>query len=152
MSKTLFAITLVLSLMAAALLNADDPVAAVKKYIDAFNKGDLKGMSAVCDSPAVIIDGLPPHSWQGPTACEDWYRDVIAAGAKEGAGDYFVTLGEPRHVDVRGDRAYVVVPATMKFKVHGKEITQNGSTMTLALHKVGDQWRIAGWAWAKGGR
>ena|ERR1044072_8303797 len=152
MGHALFAIALVFSVICLALSGPEEPMAAVQKYIDAFNKSDLKAMTAICDSPAVIIDGLAPHSWQGPTACEDWYRDVIAAGKEEGAGDYFVTLGAPRHVDVKGDRAYVVVPTTMKFKAHGKEITQTGSTMTLALHKIGDQWRIAGWAWSKGSR
>jgi hypothetical protein len=41
---------------------------------------------------------------------------VLAAGEKEGAAGYFV-IGEPRHVDVTGDRAYVIVPAPMKLNV-----------------------------------
>jgi hypothetical protein len=32
--------------------------------------------------------------------------------------DIVVTLGEPRHVTVTGDNAYVVVPASMTYKVH----------------------------------
>jgi ketosteroid isomerase-like protein len=63
-----------------------------------------------------------------------------------------VKLAKPRHVDVTGDRAYVVVPATMTFKVHGKPVTQTGSTFTVALRKLEDGWRITAWAWAKGGR
>ena len=129
-----------------------DPMAAVHKYINAFNQGDVKEMAAQCAVPASILDGLPPHAWYGPTATEDWYRDVIAAGAKEGAGDYFVTLSDPRHVEVRGDCAYVVVPATMKFKVNGNEVVQTGSTFTLALRQLDDAWRISAWAWAKGAR
>ena len=152
MGQALFAITLVVSLFGASLSSAAEPMAAVQKYIDAFNKGDVKGMTATCDSPASILDGMWPHSWQGPTACEDWYKDVLATGKEEGATDYVVTLDTPRHVDVKGDRAYIVVPATMKFKIHGKEVMLKGSTMTLALRKVGDEWRIAAWAWAKGTR
>ena len=70
----------------------------------------------------------------------------------QGASDYFVTLGEPRHVNVTGDRAYVVVPATMAFQLHGKRVTQTGSVFTVALRKVAAEWRLTAWAWAKGTR
>ena len=32
----------------------------------------------------------------------------------------FITLGEPLHNNVTGDAAYVVVPATMTFKLRGQ--------------------------------
>ncbi len=54
------------------------------------------------------------------------------------------------HVDVTGDSAYVVVPASMTFKLRGKQVTQSGAIFTTALRKVGDSWRIHAWAWAKG--
>jgi ketosteroid isomerase-like protein len=123
---------------------------AVRQYVEAFNKGDEGAMVATCANPASILDGLAPHVWQGPTACQDWYRDALAAGEREGASNYLVTLGEPRHVDISGDRAYVVVPATMTFKVHNKNVTQSGSTFTVALRQFGDRWRITAWAWAQG--
>ncbi len=71
-------------------------------------------------------------------------------GKQHGASDYFVTVGEPLHNNVTGDSAYVVVPATMTFKVGGKQITQSGAVFTVALRKLADGWRIAAWAWAKG--
>lgn len=37
----------------------------------------------------------------GVNSCRDWYRDVLAAGEREGATAYFVPLGEPRYADVR---------------------------------------------------
>jgi ketosteroid isomerase-like protein len=129
-----------------------DPMATVRQYIDYFNKGDVKAMAATCDLPMSILDGLPPHAWQGPTACEDWHSDVMAAGEREGATGYIVTLGEPWHLDITGDRAYVVVPSTMTFKVHGEQVTQSGSIFTVALRKLAAGWRITAWAWAKGAR
>ena len=90
---------------------------AVRQYIDAFNKGDMEGMAATCAVPASILDGMVPHLW---------YRDVLTTGERDDATSYFVTLEEPRHVDVSGDRGYVVVPANMTFKVHGKQVTQAG--------------------------
>ena len=54
------------------------------------------------------------------------------------------------HNNVAGDSAYVVVPATMTFKVHGKQVTQIGAMFTVALRKLAEGWHIAAWAWAKG--
>jgi hypothetical protein len=101
-----------------------DPMAAVHQYINAFNKGDGKTMAAIFAVPGSILDGMAPHPWQGPTASRDWYRDVLIEGEQHGASDYFVTLGEPLHNNITGDSAYVVVPATMTFKVHGQSVTQ----------------------------
>jgi hypothetical protein len=77
---------------------------------------------------------------------------VLAEGKQHGASDYRVTLGEPRHANITGDSAYVVVPATMTFDLQGKQVTQTGALFTVALRKVAEGWRIAAWAWAKGGQ
>ncbi len=128
-----------------------DPMTAVRQYIDSFNKGDMKAMTQACANPTSILDGMAPHSWQGPSACEDWYKDVLAEGEREGASDYVVTLGTPRHLDTKGDSAYIVLPATMTFKHRGKQVTQTGATWTVALRKFDEGWRITAWAWSKGG-
>lgn len=131
---------------------APDPLSAVKHYIDCFNKGDAKGMAAICASPMSILDGMPPHTWHGETAAEDWYKEVLAEGERHSADGYVVSLGEPWHVNVTGDRGYVVVPASMKFNAQGKEVSQTGSVFTLALLKFPEGWRLIAWAWAKGNR
>jgi hypothetical protein len=127
-----------------------DPVAVVRQYVDAFNKGDGKGMAATFAVPGSILDGMAPHLWQGPTAAHDWYKDVLVEGKQHGASDYFVTVGEPLHNNVTGDSAYVVVPATMTFKMGGKQVTQSGAFFTVALRRLAEEWRIAAWAWTKG--
>ncbi len=127
-----------------------EAVAAVRRYIDAFNAGDADAMGACFSAAGTILDGMAPHVWHGPTAAKDWYRDVLHEGEHAGATDYHVTLGPPLHADVTGDAAYVVSPATMTFKVRGAPVTQTGAIFTTALRKVADDWRIAAWAWAKG--
>jgi ketosteroid isomerase-like protein len=122
----------------------------VLQYLDAFNSGDPKAMSATCADPMQILDGISPHVWRGPAAGEDWRRDVLTEGERLGASGYYTTLGEPRHVDVTGDYAYVVVPATMSFNIQGKQVAQTDSVFTVALRKVGTEWRLTAWAWAKG--
>jgi hypothetical protein len=97
-----------------------------------------------------MLDGMAPHLWVGPTASQDWYRDVLAEGEQHGASRYLVALDEPRHANVTGDAAYVVVPATMTFNLQGKQVTQTGAVFTVALRKLAEGWRIAAWAWAKG--
>ena len=49
---------------------------------------------------------------------------------------------------VTGDRAYVVVPANYTYRQRGKQVTESGSIMTVALKKVAAHWRITGWSWA----
>jgi ketosteroid isomerase-like protein len=136
--------------MATQAIPPDQPMTVLRQYIDAFNKGDVKAMAACFAVPGSILDGMAPHLWQGLTATQDWYRDVLIEGKQHGASDYFVKVGEPLHNNVTGDSAYVVVPATMTFKVHGKQITQSGAIFTMAFRRVENGWRIAAWAWAKG--
>ena len=122
---------------------------AVHQFVDAFNKGDTKTAVAVCAGETSIIDDIPPHEWHGAGACEKWANDYDADATKNGITDGAVTLAAPRHVDVTGDRAYVVVPATYVFKQKGKPVKQSGSLLTVALQKSSAGWRISGWSWAK---
>ncbi len=124
-------------------------MATVHQFIDGFNKGDAKSALAACASPASIIDDVPPHEWQGPTACVDWSNAYDADAKKNGITDGIVTLGTPWHVAVTGARAYVVVPVTYTYKQHGKPVTESGSVLTVALKKIAAGWRITGWAWAQ---
>ena len=107
-------------------------------------------MGAACADPMQILDGMSPHVWQGPTASQEWWKDVLTEGEHLGASGYHIALDEPRHVDVTGDYGYVVVPATMSFNMQGKQVTQTGALFTVALRKVAGDWRLTAWAWAKG--
>jgi len=131
-------------------LNSTEPMAAVRHYIDSFNNGDISARAAACDAPMSILDGMAPHVWHGPAASQDGYRDVLIEGEHQGASGYAVELGEPWHVTVTGDRAYVAVPATMAFTLKGKRVMQCGSVYVVALRQVGSNWRLMSWAWAKG--
>jgi ketosteroid isomerase-like protein len=131
-------------------MGTESPLAAVQQYIDAFNRGDATTMAATFAIPGQILDGMAPHVWQGPTAAQDWYKDVLIEGEAHGASGYFVTLDAPLHNNVTNDSAYVVVPATMTFDAKGMKMVQSGALFTVALRQTQDGWRIAAWAWAKG--
>jgi ketosteroid isomerase-like protein len=133
----------------AAASDQTDAMATVRQFIDGFNKGDVKSAVAACASPVSIVDDFPPYAWQGPTACADWAADFEATAKNEGITDPVVTLQKPRLVDVVGDRAYVVVPASYDYKAKGKKVKESGATFTVALQKLPAGWRITGWAWSK---
>ena len=147
----------VLVVLAAAVLAAapnamaqqKDVMAPVHQFVDGFNKGDTKSALAACADQTSIIDEFPPSEWHGAGACGTWADDYDANAKKDGITDGVVTLGKPRHVDVTGDRAYVVVPASYKFKQKGKPVAEIGSMLTVALQKGPAGWRMTAWTWTK---
>jgi ketosteroid isomerase-like protein len=127
-----------------------DPISVIRQYIDGFNKGDAIALASFFAVPGSILDGMAPHVWSGPTATQDWYRDALIEAEHLDVSGYFVTLEEPLHNNVTGDAAYVVLPATMKFKMKDKQVMQSGALFTVALRRIDGAWRIASWAWTKG--
>jgi hypothetical protein len=127
--------------------SADQPIAVVQQYIDAFNRGDAKAMDGLCENPTSILNGMAPHVRHGPTATQDWHKDVLAEGEHLSVNDYRVILGNALHAAVTGGAAYVVVPATMTFTLKEKQVTQSGAFSTAALRKLPAGWLLANWAW-----
>jgi ketosteroid isomerase-like protein len=126
-----------------------DVMATVNQFVDGFNKGDAKSALAACADQTSIIDEFPPHEWHGAGACKKWMDDYDADAKANAIADSVVTLGKPRHVDISGDRAYVVIPSDYSFKKKGKPVKETGSMFTFALQKGAAGWRITGWSWAK---
>jgi len=149
MRKAIFLLAAALAASPAVASEKSDAMAAVKQFDNSFNSGDAKGVVAACSDQAIIIDDFPPHVWQGATTCQNWMNDLAAYDKKNGITDGVVKLSKPWHVDVTGDRAYVVVPTKYIYKLNGKRVVESGSVWTLALQKTGTGWRIAGWAWAQ---
>jgi ketosteroid isomerase-like protein len=148
MKRLAMALVVVMAAGTASASDQADVMATVRQFIDGFNKGDVKSALAACASPVSIVDEFPPYAWQGATACADWASDFESNAKKNGITDSVVTLQKPKHVDVAGDRAYVVVPANYDYKVKGKKTSQKGSIMAVALQKTPEGWRITGWSWA----
>ena len=42
-----------------------DVMETVQQAVDAFNKGDTKGLLATCTDQMCIIDEFPPYEWHG---------------------------------------------------------------------------------------
>ncbi|HKD85474.1 MAG TPA: nuclear transport factor 2 family protein [Terriglobales bacterium] len=149
MRKLFVAVAVVLLTSAwASATDQTDVMAKVNQFVEGFNKGDVKMAVGACADQTFIIDEFPPHQWQGMGACSAWATDYETDSKKNGVTDAVVTLGKPRHVDVTGDVAYVVVPASYAYKQHGKAMKEVGSTLTIVLKKGSAGWLITSWAWA----
>ena len=133
----------------AAASDKTEVMATMNQFMDSLNKGDVKTAVAACAAPASIIDEFPPHEWQGATACADWANDFDTYNKKSGITEAIAKIGKPKHVDITGDRAYVVAPATYTYKQNGKRVTESNSILTVALQKQAAGWRMTGWAWSK---
>jgi len=138
-----------LALLPATATDKTDVMATVRQFVDSFNKGDVKAVAATCSDQAAILDEFPPYEWHGAGACAKWTEAYDSDAKQNAITDGVVTLATPTHVDVSGDRAYVVVPANYKFKKNGKPVQEVGSILTIALQKSASGWRITGWSWAK---
>ena len=115
----------------------------------AFNKGDVAAAAASCAEQTSIIDEFAPYEWHGAGACARWMGDYDADAKRNAITGGVVTLGAPRHVDVSGDRAYLVVPADYAYAKKGKPVKEVASTLTIALTKSAGGWKMTGWTWAK---
>jgi hypothetical protein len=126
-----------------------DVVAAVHRYFDNLDQNKLETALTMCDSHVSILDEFPPHEWHGPTACADWWKALNAYDEKEGIAAGAAALGTAWTVDVTGDRAYFVAPATYEYKQHGKPVKESRAVFTVALRRTEAGWRITGWTWSK---
>ena len=150
MHKVFIALTVaVLAAGPAAATDKTDVMSLIHHWVDAFNKGDTQSMVAACADQTSIIDDFAPHEWHGAGACAKWLSDGGAFNQANGITDMVVTLHKPIHVDITGDRAYVVGRANLSYQMKGTAGKETGSVYTIALVKGTDGWRITGFAWSK---
>ena len=145
-------IALALTMIAARSILASqetDVMTPVRQFITGVNEGDRKTAHAACVDGIFIIDDFPPHAWGGSDAMSKWLHDLDIFEKKNGISNLSVTLGKPRHVDVTGAHAYVVVPTRLSYKKKEQLVKETGS-MTVVLRKGAAGWRIAAWSWADG--
>ena len=146
-------IAAIVSVVAAGPSLASDQTAVmlpVHQFVDIFNMGDAMTAPEGCASATSIIDDFPPHEWHGEGACQRWMDSYRVFAKDNGIDEMIMTLGNPRHVDITADRAYVVVPVDYTLRKGGKLSKKTGSILTFALKRDGNVWRVASWSWADG--
>jgi len=126
----------------------NEVVDAVNRYLSNLETDKIQTAVAMCDPEVSILDEFPPHAWHGPTACADWWKELLAYDEKSGITNGDATLGKPWTVDVTGDRAYFVAPMTYTYKQNGKSVKESAS-FAVALKRTQAGWRITSWTYAK---
>ena len=142
------ALVLALPFSSQTLFAADkaDIVATIHQFVDNLDPKTMDKALAACDSPTSIIDEFPPHVWN---SCADWFKAFGEYNEKSGITPGDAKVLAPWSVDVDGDRAYVVAPATYEFKQKGKDVKELHAVCTAALQKTDAGWRITAWTWSK---
>ena len=124
-----------------------DVMVPVQQFVEGFNKSDAKMVEVACAEETSIIDDFPPHVWRGVGAASEWFKAYEAYARANSMSKAVVTLDKPRHVDVTGVDAYVVVLTTLRFKKKEEVVNETG-VMTLVLHKAAKGWQLTAWSWA----
>jgi hypothetical protein len=124
-------------------------MAVIKEFETDFNTGNSNWVQ-LCADQASIIDEFPPYAWSGSGGCGQWGKDYEADAKKNSVTDPSVWFGAAKHLDISGDRAYVVLPASYSYKQNGKAVKEAGAMLIIALQKSGNNWRITAWTWSRG--
>lgn len=133
----------------AAASDQDEVMKTVHQWVDSLNKGDTSTAIAACAGQTSIVDEFPPYEWHGEGTCAKWADELEAYNRKLGLTNSVVTLRKPRRIDITADRAYVVASVDFHFKENGKDGSELGALITVALQKGQAGWRITGWAYSR---
>jgi hypothetical protein len=127
-----------------------DVMGVLRRFNDSLNKGDRQATLAACSELTSALDDIPPHEWHGAGACTKWLDDLEASNKTLQVTGLHDELGKPRHINITGDRAYVVVPLDETYKMKGKQVVTSGNLWTVALQKGASGWQMTAWAFSDG--
>ena len=147
MKTVITALLALLAMLPVQALAQDSAVSApIVQFVQAFNKGDVVAARATHLGDTVIIDEVFPYMWRGAGAFDAWIADLGKDAEAKRITEPSVELGTPTRTLVTGNSAYVIVPATYRFKQKGTAMSE-AAQMTFALRSTAAGWKIAGWTW-----
>jgi ketosteroid isomerase-like protein len=118
--------------------------AAVRHLIADSNSGNDEAFKADLTEPALFFDEYPPFDWIG--AKDGWLNAYNAYNKQNAVTAAKTTPLAFRHVNVSGDRAYVVLRSLYTYREDGKAQKEPG-TEVFTLTKTGGKWLANGYAW-----
>jgi ketosteroid isomerase-like protein len=122
-----------------------DALARIRQFVEAYNKNDSAAVAGMVMESIEIISVFPPYHWSGPHALQDWSEGFAKAAP---ATERSVELRDAKHVTVKGDSAYLVIPAIYRRKRGAESVEENG-ILTSVLHRFGEQWKVAAFTWTR---
>ncbi len=145
-SRMILAGAFLLAVMPGAKAAGADVETTISQFSAALHAGDSKAAKTFLTGRTVILDDVAPYYWGGTHAFETWQADLAKASTARGMSEEDAVLGAPTRVEVSGDHAYAILPATHTFKMKGRMMREVAQlTFTLAKDPAG--WKIVSWAW-----
>lgn len=119
---------------------------AIDQFSAAFHSGDSDAAKKFLTAHTVILDDVAPYYWAGTNAFESWQADLTKASTARGMSEEDAELGAPTRVEVSGDHAYAVLPATQTFTMKGRHMREKAQ-LTFILVQDAGSWKITSWTW-----
>ncbi len=145
-SRIILAGALLLAFAPGAKAAGTDVETTITQFSAALHAGDSQAARNFLTARTVILDDVAPYYWSGAKAFESWQADLAKASAARGMREEDAALGAPTRVEVTGDRAYAILPATHTFKMKGR-VMREVAQLTFILAKDPAGWKITSWAW-----
>ena len=131
----------------------DDPAAAliseVRAFIDDVNLGNMPAALARLTRDVCIVEDIAPFRWTGPEAGSQWLAAMAANAERLGVTAIAMMPGEPRRVEVDGDRGYCIIPGRVTLQGPEVALAEEG-LITFAMRLEGGRWKIAALTWTGG--
>ena len=143
-SRMILGCALLLAFAPAA--RAADTPTTITQFSAALHAGDSKAAKNFLTARTVILDDVAPYYWAGANAFDRWQADLAKASAARGMSEEDAALGAPTRVEISGDRAYAILPATHTFKMKGRAMRE-AAQLTFILAKDTAGWKITSWTW-----
>lgn len=131
----------------------NEPPAEIKALIDtvlcSFNGKDSAQYNSAFGGDAVVIDGIAPYRWKGPDAQARWFSDAEKWVHDSGVEKETLVYDRILHAAVSGAHAYVVLSATLFFRLKGGQSGSKPGILTFTFGKQGDEWKVESQAWGR---
>ena len=145
-SRMILAGALLLAFAPGAKAAGADVENIIHQFSAALHAGDSQAAKTFLTARPVILDDVAPYYWGGTKAFESWQADLAKASAARGMSEEDAALGAPTRVEVTGDHAYAILPATHTFKMKGR-VMREVAQLTFILVKDPAGWKITSWTW-----
>ena len=126
---------------------ANDPLSAVRAFIDEVNRGSIPAALARLTADVCIVEDIAPFRWTGPEAGGQWLAAMAANAERLGVTAIAMNPGEPDRVEVEGTDAYCIRPGRVTLDGPEVALAEDG-LLTFVMRADGGEWRIAALTWS----
>lgn len=123
--------------------------AAIDMVLGGFNNKDSVLYTSAFSRDAIVIDGIAPYRWTGLDAASRWFSDAEKWVHEFGLEDENITCDRIVHASVVETHAYVVLSATLSFRLKSGQTGSRPGILTLTFGKQDNKWKVESQAWGR---